>query len=81
MNIFLCGPLRALRVLRGKFELTITTGQFNREGRGGREEGRRGYSTMRLQPRMSLASMRPVTSKLPSLYNLPASSVAIKAQE
>src|SRR5690606_12139129 len=39
------------------------------------------YCTRRLQPRMSLLSNRPSTSKLPSGYTFPKSWVSIKAHE
>ncbi len=38
------------------------------------------YSTIKLQPRISATSSRPSTSKLPSAYTLPRSSVAMKLQ-
>ncbi len=38
------------------------------------------YTTIRLQPLISLPSTRPSTSNEPSGYSFPASSVAIKEQ-
>ena len=38
------------------------------------------HITNKLQPRISLLSKRPCTSKLPSSYTMPTSSVAIKEQ-
>jgi hypothetical protein len=50
-------------------------------GQAEKSEQEKFYTTIRLHPRKSAASNRPDTSKLPSGYTFPTSSVAIKEQE